>query len=630
MDRCRRWVVACCALCCLCAWPAYAKRLALVIGNDNYQQVGKLQKAGNDADAIARELQAAGFEVARYRDLEYKAMVKAFEGFYDRIKGGDEVAVFYAGHGVQTRTGSYLLPIDIDGDTESQVEKTSYSVNDILEELDKAKPQFSLIVIDACRDNPLRSRGRTIGATRGLTPPDVAKGQVVMFSAGRGQQALDSLNERDTNPNGVFTRELVTRMRRPGLSVDALGLEVRSSVELLAASVGHQQRPYIANESSGSFYFFSPTAATTAPLPQTPTTSDEAVREDRFWDDAKFAGNREGFEAYLDAYPKGRYASLARANLARLSAAAAAVASVTSPSSSGPTARLATPNAPTSAAAPATVASAPVVAPAPVPAPVTASSPSSLPAALPASPAAPEPASTRPPPVPAAPPPPASQAAPPKVATATMPVAASAPPPPAPAATVAAPVPTTPGRIDVTLPNGDRYDGEVKGNVLSGQGLYISVNGDRYEGGFVDNRFSGKGIQTLSTGDRYDGEFQRGVKHGRGVFRYANGDRYEGDFVENVFSGKGVLILIVGDRYEGEFRANAKNGLGIHYFASGERYEGEFVDGAQSGRGTHYYRNGDKYVGQFANGVRDGKGIYHFANGETRAMQFDKGVEKPN
>src|SRR4029453_14405538 len=121
------------------------------------------------------------------------------------------------------------------------VEKTSYSVNDILEELDKAKPQFSLIVIDACRDNPLRSRGRTIGATRGLTPPEVAKGQVVMFSAGRGQQALDSLNERDSNPNGVFPRELVARIRRPGLSIDALGLEVRSSVEILAASVGHQQ-----------------------------------------------------------------------------------------------------------------------------------------------------------------------------------------------------------------------------------------------------------------------------------------------------------------------------------------------------------------------------------------------------
>ena len=59
-----------CALACLTAWPVHAKRIALVIGNDNYQQVARLQKAGNDADAVARELQAAGFEVTRYRDLD--------------------------------------------------------------------------------------------------------------------------------------------------------------------------------------------------------------------------------------------------------------------------------------------------------------------------------------------------------------------------------------------------------------------------------------------------------------------------------------------------------------------------------------------------------------------------------
>jgi len=585
-----RWAGMLCVLTCVAAWPLHAKRLALVIGNDNYQQVSRLQKAGNDADAVARELQAAGFEVARYRDLEYKTMVKAFEGFYDRIHGGDEVAVFYAGHGVQTRTGSYLLPIDIDGETESQVEKTSYAVNDILEELDKAKPQFTLVIIDACRDNPLRSRGRTIGATRGLTPPEVAKGQVVMFSAGRGQQALDSLNERDANPNGVFTRELVARIRRPGLSIDALGLELRSSVELLAASVGHQQRPYIANESSGSFYFFSPNAAVTTPLSQTPNTSDEAVREDRFWDDAKFAGNREGFEAYLDAYPKGRYASLARANLARLSSAAIAVASVTTPAGSGPVARPATPNAPATASATDIVVA--PAAPAPVPSPP--SSAARPPATMPV-----DAGSQRP------------------VTPGTVPVPVSAPA-------------STPGRTGVTLPNGDRYEGEVKGDVRSGYGLYVFVNGDRYEGGFADNRFNGRGVQTLVSGDTYDGEFLAGVKHGRGVFRYANGDRYEGEFVDNLFSGKGVLILADGDRYEGEFRGNVKSGLGIHYFASGERYEGQFAGGVQNGNGTHYYRNGDKYVGQFANGVRNGKGVYHFANGDTRDMQFDNGVEKPN
>jgi hypothetical protein len=596
--------VVCCALAFLCAWPIHAKRLALVIGNDNYQLVPKLEKAGNDAEAVARELQAAGFAVSKFRDLDYKTTVRAFEGFYDRITGGDEVVVFYAGHGVQTRTGNYLLPTDIDGETESQIEKTSYPVNSLLEELDKAKPGFSLIVIDACRDNPLRSRGRTIGAARGLTPPEIARGQVVIFSASRGQQALDSLSARDSNANSVFTRELVARMRQPGLGIDALGLELRVAVEQLAATVGHIQRPYISNEATGNFYFIAATQAA-APAGPAMASGDDAVREDKFWEDAKAAGNREGFDAYLELYATGRYASLARANIRRLTGGPAApstpapvAASVSMPTIPPPLARDVSSMAPRAAAEP------PAAAPAP-----------SLPPAT------------------------ASAASAPQVTTlaATAPRITS-PPPPAPPVTAPAtsapqavePAPTTLKRVRQSIPNGDSYEGEVRGETRTGQGVYVFANGDRYEGGFVDNRFEGKGVQTYKSGDRYDGDFLLGVKHGRGVYRFANGDQYEGDFAANVFDGKGVLKLVNGDRYEGEFRDNAKNGRGVHYFASGERYEGAFVAGAQSGTGTHFYKNGDQYTGQFANGVRHGKGVYRFADGDTREFEFQQGVEKPN
>ena len=90
--------------------PVQAKRIALVMGNDNYTSVSKLQKAGNDATAMARELKAAGFTVQLHKDLNYRGMVRAVEAFTNNITGGDEVVVFFAGHGVQIRNGSYLLP----------------------------------------------------------------------------------------------------------------------------------------------------------------------------------------------------------------------------------------------------------------------------------------------------------------------------------------------------------------------------------------------------------------------------------------------------------------------------------------------------------------------------------------
>lgn len=252
------------------------KRIALVVGNDAYQHVGKLKKAGNDATAMARELKAAGFEVLLHRDLNYRGMVKAVETLANSITGGDQVVVFFAGHGVQIKSGSYLLPIDIDVGSESEVEKTAYGLDDLTEKLKQARASFTLVMVDACRDNPLKSNGRSVGAARGLNPPDPPKGQMIVYSASKGQQALDQLGEKDANPNGVFTREFISRMRRPGVRIEDLVREVQDSVEALARTISHDQRPAIYNEARGNFYFFGPTTVqvaphTAAPARMTPT-----------------------------------------------------------------------------------------------------------------------------------------------------------------------------------------------------------------------------------------------------------------------------------------------------------------------------------------------------------------------
>jgi len=51
-----------------------------------------------------------------------------------------------------------------------------------------------------------------------------------------------------------------------------------------------------------------------------PNPMNESQREDKFWDDVKNVGNKEAFEAYINAYPKGRYVNIAKANLSQLKA----------------------------------------------------------------------------------------------------------------------------------------------------------------------------------------------------------------------------------------------------------------------------------------------------------------------
>jgi formylglycine-generating enzyme required for sulfatase activity len=299
----------------LVVMPADAARLALVIGNDNYTSVSKLQKAGNDATAMARELTSAGFKVQLHRDLNYRGMVRTVETFTAGIKGGDEVVVFFAGHGVQIKNGAYLLPTDIEATTESEVEKTSYELNALTEKLSDAKAAFSLVMVDACRDNPLKARGRSVGNTRGLSAIEPPKGQMVVYSASKGQQALDRLSEKDINPNSVFTREFIARMKKPGIKIEDLVREVQDAVEALAGTVQHEQRPALYNEARGNFYFFGPTTFQTAA--GKPETGDARV-ELQGWTAAQAGNTEAGYAAYLKEYPKGHYAAAARIAMASM------------------------------------------------------------------------------------------------------------------------------------------------------------------------------------------------------------------------------------------------------------------------------------------------------------------------
>jgi formylglycine-generating enzyme required for sulfatase activity len=303
-------ILACLAV--LVCLPLQAKRVALVIGNDNYTSVSKLQKAGNDATAMARELKAAGFTVQLHKDLNYRGMVRAVEAFTNNITGGDEVVVFFAGHGVQIRNGSYLLPTDIEANSESEVEKTAYELLALTDKISEAKPAFSLVMVDACRDNPLKSKGRNIGNARGLSAIEPPKGQMVVYSASRGQQALDRLSDKDPNPNGVFTREFITQMQKPGVRIEDIMRSVQDSVETLAKSVSHEQRPAVYNEARGNFYFFGPTTVQVTPAQQKPDTN---AIELALWESVKNATTAVEIQAYLNRFPNGFFAEVARVRI---------------------------------------------------------------------------------------------------------------------------------------------------------------------------------------------------------------------------------------------------------------------------------------------------------------------------
>ena len=316
-------VIACLVSLTAGAHAANERRVALVIGNNDYQHIAKLEKAVNDAHSVAAELRKVGFDVQAYTNIGQKKMNQAINEFVQKVSGGGVGVFFFAGHGVQINNQNFLIPVDMDPPREAaDVADQAVSVPVLQDKLADAKAKYTLLVLDACRNNPLpKKAGRSIGATRGLAMSNSPSGQTVLYSAGANQEALDSLGNADRNPNGLFTREFLPMISQPGISSSEALKRTRTVVAQKAKSVGHEQQPAIYDQSDGDFFFVSgPTVA--APSP-TATASTQAVDpravELAYWDSIKNSAQPDDFKDYLSKYPNGQFASLASRRVATLS-----------------------------------------------------------------------------------------------------------------------------------------------------------------------------------------------------------------------------------------------------------------------------------------------------------------------
>ncbi len=287
------------------AESAHASRYALLIGNDSYQEVPTLRNARADAEAMGTALQKAGYAVTVVKDRNLKEMKDDVREFKSHIKGGDEVFFFYSGHGVQIEAMNYLLPVDVRAESEDQVRDDALALSTVLSDLRAQKPALTLAVVDACRDNPFKGTGRAIGG-RGLTGVGGANGQMVIYSAGEGQQALDRLSEGDPVKNGLFTRVFMKEMERPGVPIDQVARQVRAEVNRQALTVKHEQVPAIYDQVIGQYYFYA----------QNEADVDEV--ELVFWTSIKDSTDPAELKAYLEKYPDGQFSGLAAARIKRL------------------------------------------------------------------------------------------------------------------------------------------------------------------------------------------------------------------------------------------------------------------------------------------------------------------------
>lgn len=297
------------------------KRIALVIGNGAYQSkdLPKLGNPANDAEDIAAALRGFGFEVMSHRNLGRRAMKDAIADFGRRAGNAEAALFYYAGHGVQIKNQNYLIPIDLALRSEADVMDEAINVNLPLEEMDIAKSRINIVILDACRDNPISGKFRSAGG-RGLAAPhgNFPKGTVIVYATDPGNTALDGVGR-----NGTFTAGLLNAFKGKDLSLD--GVLTTTSEYVDKASKG-TQTPYVNGPQlvKKNFQF----AVTVNP-------GNQEI-EKLFWESIKDSQSTADFEAYLKKYPKGDFKTLAENRLRALQRKAAATPMVVTPSATPP------------------------------------------------------------------------------------------------------------------------------------------------------------------------------------------------------------------------------------------------------------------------------------------------------
>ena len=275
------------------------KRVALVIGNDDYTTLPDLNNAKKDATDMARTLKGLGFDVILKTNAGRREMGRALVDFEGRLSGADAGLVFYAGHGIQADGTNWLIPSDARIEVEGDLPYESVDAADFLNRMRRAGAPVNLVILDACRDNPLPTRSRS--ASRGLAVQSAVqgvKGIAMLYSAGPGEKAADG----PRGGNGVFTGELLKALTKPGLTVEQVFKETAKQVNL---QTGGKQTPWINASLTGDFYFKEEqaTASSVSPSGMTP--------EMMFWQSIQGSTNPADFEAYVRQFPNGTFAALA-------------------------------------------------------------------------------------------------------------------------------------------------------------------------------------------------------------------------------------------------------------------------------------------------------------------------------
>jgi len=308
----------------LCVLPAMSvhavasRGVALVIGNSAYRHAGELKNPRNDAEDMAAAFAATGFKVVKGVDLDRASMERTIRKFARALKKARTGVFFYAGHALQINGRNYLVPIDAELEDATGVDFELVRLGLVQRTMERSA-KTNLIFLDACRNNPLaRNLARAMGTRSaalgsGLASVEGGIGTLISFSTQPGNVALDG-DGRNSPFAGALAKSILTT---DGDISDVL-IRVRREV---MGKTGRRQIPWEHSALTSKFYFKTPSAATPVAPPSSSSQQPldlEKRAEFAHWNAVRDAQSPDIIETYLEQYPNGKFAAVARVLIGRL------------------------------------------------------------------------------------------------------------------------------------------------------------------------------------------------------------------------------------------------------------------------------------------------------------------------
>lgn len=291
-------------------------RVALVIGNSNYRSA-PLDNPANDASDLAASLEKLGFQVLVRENVGERGLKEAVDTFAKYLQKGGIGLFFFAGHGIQLKDQNFLMPVDIGFDSEADVTYKSVSAEYVLSRMAEAGNRINIVILDACRNNPLQQSRKSISKGLGVMNVGRAeKGTFIAYATSPGATAADG-----TGRNGIYTKHLLRSLEAPDSDIDRVFGRVRTSV---VQDTSGEQVPWTSSSVIGSFYFDvnEDIAALRRPVTEKAAAHEaqaevqeapyDPVQERAFWERIKESRNVADYVAYLEKFSGARRAAYAR------------------------------------------------------------------------------------------------------------------------------------------------------------------------------------------------------------------------------------------------------------------------------------------------------------------------------